>query len=124
MIRPKTYTIAAVLQLIVSLLAVLWGARDLMPGATPAEDLPPYPVLLAAFAFGAIGLVSAYGVWQNQRWGVILTILVRALDGLLAAPGVLFAPTPTMKFMASTGVLLSIVIIALLLWPRPRPATA
>lgn len=122
--RPMTYTVAAVLQFVVSVLAVAWGARDLMPGGTPVEELPPYPVLLAAFAFGAIGLVSAYGVWRNQRWGVILTILVRALDGLLAAPGILFAPTQSMKFMASSGVLLSIVIIALLLWPRLRPATA
>lgn len=122
--RPTNYTVAAVLQLVVSLLAVYWGARDLMPGSTPVEELPPYPVLLGAFALGAIGLVSAYGVWRNQRWGVILTILVRALDGMLAAPGVLFAPTSTLKVMATVGVILSIVIIALLLWPRPRPATA
>ncbi len=122
--RPRNHTIAAVLQFIASAAAVAWGARDLMPGATPVEEMPPYFVVLAAFAIGVVGLVSAYGIWQGQRWGVILTIVTRASDGILAAPGILFAPTPTLKVMASTGVVLAIVIIGLLLWPKPRPATA
>jgi hypothetical protein len=94
-----------------------------MPGSTMAEGIP-FPVVLESALAGAIGLVSAYGVWKCQRWGVILTIAVRAVDGFLALPGVLFAPTPLAQFMAITGVTTSVVIIVLLLWPTPRPVPA
>jgi hypothetical protein len=121
--RPKTYTAAALLQLVVSVLAVVLGSRELMPGST-AADVVPYPVLLFAFAAGVLGIVSAYGVWKMMRWGVILTIVLRALDGAAAAPGLLFAPTAEIKALAALGVVSSIVVIALLVWPRPRVATA
>jgi len=121
--RPRNHTIAAVIQFAASVFSVVTGAQALMPGSSIAEVIP-FPVLLLGFALGAIGLVSAYGIWQNQRWGVILTIVIRALDGLSAAPGILFAPNPMLKTMASLGVVISIVVIALLLWPKPRPVTA
>lgn len=121
--RPRNYTIAAIAQFAISVFMVVSGVTALMPGST-IPDAIPYPVLLLGFALGAIGLVSAYGIWQNQRWGVVLTIVVRALDGLSAAPGILFAPNPMLKTMASLGVVLAIVVIALLLWPKPRPVTA
>lgn len=121
--RPKTYTIAAVVQFVVSALMIVTGVAAFIPGSSMADGIP-LPVQLLGFALGAIGLVSAYGVWRNQRWGVVLTIIVRALDGISAAPGILFAPTPTTKAMASLGVVLAIAVIALLLWPKPRPATA
>ena len=70
-----------------------------------------------------LGLVSAYGVWRNQKWGVILTIVVCLVGGLSALPGLLFAPTVTIKIFVAVGVLLQIVLIALLLWPKPNLAT-
>ena len=121
--RPTNYTIAAILQLIVSVLALVLGFRDLRPGSAAMEAIP-LPVLVLALVAGALGLVSVYGIWRSQRWGVILAIVVRAVDGLAAAPGLLFAPTPEMKALATLGVATSIAVIALLLWPKPRPLAA
>ena len=58
--------------------------------------------------------------WRNQKWGVILTVVLRAVDGVSALPGILFAPTVEFKILASMGVLLAVAVIALLLWPKPR----
>jgi hypothetical protein len=123
MTRPNTYTVAALLQFAISVTAVVLGVWDLKPGSSIEPEIP-YPVLLFAFAAGVLGILSAYGVWKMMRWGVILTIVLRALDGLAAAPGLLFAPTAELKAMATIFVVVSIVIIALLLWPRPRVSTA
>jgi hypothetical protein len=117
--RPKTYTIAAILQLLISLFAIVLTIPELAQGSSAAEA-PPYFVVLLAFAAGILGLVSAYGVWQNQKWGVILTIVLRALDGLAALPGILFAPTSLLWISAIVGVIVSALIIVLLLWPKPK----
>ena len=121
--RPTNYTIAALLQLFVSAFAIITSFKDMQPGSEMMEAIP-LPVLILAVIAGALGLVSVYGIWNNQRWGVILAIATRAVDGLLAAPGILFAPTTEIKMMAGTGVVLSVIIIVLLLWPRPRALAA
>lgn len=121
--RPKTYTIAALIQLVVSLFSVVASLPQLVQGANTVEQAPdsaPYFIFVLGFGIGLLGLVSAYGVWRNQKWGVILTILLRLVDGLSALPGILFAPTITLKISASVGVLIAIVVIGLLLWPKPK----
>ena len=125
--RPKTYTGAAILQFLISVFSVMSSVPLLVQGANAVEqagDSPPFFIAILGFGIGLLGLVSAYGVWRNQKWGVILTILLRAVDGLSALPGILFAPTVGLKIMASLGVLLAIVVIALLLWPKPKLAPA
>ena len=123
--RPKTYTIAAILQFLVSVFSVVASFPQLVQGANTVElagDSPPFFIIILGFSIGLLGLVSAYGVWRNQKWGVILTILLRAIDGLSALPGLLYAPTVPLKIVVSVGVLLAIVVIALLLWPKPKLA--
>lgn len=125
MTRPRTYTIAAVLQALMSLLAILATIPILVAGANATDQLgasPPFFVMLLSFGAGVLGLVSAYGVWKVQKWGVILSIFLRALDGLSAAPGLLFAPTLTWRLLAILGVGMSMLVIALLLWPQPKAA--
>lgn len=122
--RPITYTVAAILQLLISLLAVVYAFPILFQGAAAVEqsgDTPPFFIILLAFSLGLVGLVSAYGVWRNQKWGVILTILLRAVDTLSALPG-LTMPSLELKILASVGVTISVVIIVLLLWPKSRLA--
>ena len=125
--RPKTYTVAAILQFLVSVFSVISSVPLLVQGANAVDqagDSPPFFIAILGFGIGLLGLVSAYGVWRNQKWGVILTILLRTVDGLSALPGILFAPTVGFKIMASLGVLLAVVVIALLLWPKPKLAPA
>jgi uncharacterized membrane protein (DUF2068 family) len=127
MIRPKTYTIAAILQFLVSVLGVILMFPLLVRGAnevSQSSDAPPYVVIMMAFVVAILGLVSAYGVWRNQRWGVILTIILRVVDGLFALPGIIAAPTLSLMVSAAIFVVLSIAIIALLLWPKPKLAPA
>ena len=69
---------------------------------------------------GAVGLVSAYGVWRKQRWGVVLTILLRVVDGLLTLPAIVFAAEPWLEFGAVIAVVMGVAVIVLLLWPTPR----
>jgi hypothetical protein len=123
--RPKTYTIAAILQFLVSVFSVVASFPVLMQGANAVDqagDSPPFLIVMLGFSIGLLGLVSAYGVWRNQKWGVILTIILRAIDGLSALPGLLYAPTIGLTIAASIGVVLAIVVIALLLWPKPTVA--
>jgi hypothetical protein len=125
--RPMTYTVAAILQLLISLMAVVYAVPLVFQGAAAVDqagDQPPFFILVMAFSLGLLGLVSAYGVWRNQKWGVILTIVLRAVDALSALPGVVGAPTTQLQIFASGGVAISVVIIVLLLWPtKSRLAT-
>src|SRR5205823_9736922 len=121
--RPKTYTVAAILQLLISLASVVWSFPILFQGAAAVEqsgDQPPFFIIVLAFSLGLLGLVSAYGVWRNQKWGVVLTIALRAIDALSALPGVASAPTLELTILASVGVVISVAIIVLLLWPKSR----
>jgi len=121
--RPKTYTIAAIIQFVVSLIVVVQTLIALPQGATSLDsvDGPGYFFTMAGLILGLAGLFSAFGVWKNQKWGVILTIIIRALDGVAASPGILFAPFP-FKLIPITGVLIAVVVIGLLLWPKPKLA--
>jgi uncharacterized membrane protein (DUF2068 family) len=122
--RSTNYTIAAILQAALSVMGIT-GALVYLPRGAEAlnqgSDSPPYAVLIIGMAIGVLGLVSAWGVWKSKRWGVILTIVLRVVDGLLALPGMIFAPTPTLTILSTAGVVFSVVVIALLLWPQPRP---
>jgi len=123
--RPKTYTVAAILQLLISLFAVVYAIPLVFQGAAAVDqagDQPPFFIIVLAFSIGLLGVVSAYGVWRNQKWGVVLTIVLRAVDALSALPG-LSAPTLALTILASVGVAISIAIIVLLLWPKSRLAT-
>ena len=118
--RPKTYTIAAIIQFVVSLLAMGVSLSTLPQGAAALNSVegPGYVFTIIGLILGLAGLFSAFGVWKVQRWGVILTIVIRAIDGLMALPGVVFAPSLAGKIPATVGVTIAVVVIALLLWPK------
>lgn len=125
--RTRSYTIAAILQLLLSLAAIGLSLPDIARGANEVNQAPdtiPYAALMMSLIIGVLGLVSAYGVWRVQKWGVILTIILRAVDGLSSLPGVAFGPTPMLQFVATISVVLAIVVIYLLLRREPTPAVA
>lgn len=121
--RSQSYTAAAILQLLLSLIAIAVSLPDLARGATAvaqAGDTVPYVGLVISFMIGTLGLVSAYGVWRQQKWGVVLTIVLRTIDGLLALPGMVSPPSQPVQALALLSVLGSIIVIYLLLRPSRR----
>jgi len=77
-------------------------------------------VVVTSLVIGILSLVSAWGAWQGKKWGQVSTIVLRALDGLSAAPGIVFAPTPVLSITATVSVILAIAVIWLLLMPVSR----
>jgi hypothetical protein len=121
--RTNSYKLAIIIHLLFSLFALIDTLRLLPAGAEALNQVssgtPPYFVVVAVGFIGALGLVSAYGAWYQQKWGIVLTIVLRAIDGLLALPGVLFAVSPLYQVLAGIGVMGSIVVIFLILTRRP-----
>jgi uncharacterized membrane protein (DUF2068 family) len=125
--RASALKIAAVLSFLLGLFSFVTAIPYLARGAAAldtANNAPPFFIILAALVFAILRIVGAYGLWQNQRWGVMLTIVANALDAVAAAPGVLFAPTRTLWISALVSVVVSVVVIVLCLWRDRRPAVA
>jgi hypothetical protein len=125
--RSTTLKIAAVLSFLSGAFAVIFSLPLIAQGAAAVNqggEAPPYFILMSGVILGAVSMVAAFGCWKQMRWGVILTIIVNLLDGLSAAPGILFAPTPGLFVSASLTVVLSIVIIVLCLWRDRQLAIA
>lgn len=123
--RTTLYKTAVIVHALSSLAGIFFALPALLQGpdaAGIAQGVPQVVLVLIAF-LGVAGLVSAYGAWQGQKWGIWLTIVVRAVDGLLALPGVLSAPTPAARISAIAGVAIAIFVIVVMLL-RPAPATA
>ena len=119
--RSPAHTAAAVLNLAVSLLGVALSLPILPQGAAATEqagDQPPFFIIILSLVLGTVGVVSSYGVWRGQRWGVVLTIVVNALSLLSGIPGVVFGPTTFLVVVSVIGCLLNVAIIYLLLRRR------
>lgn len=123
MTRPRTFTVAAVLMLIYSLIAIAFELPNLLLGLDAETqyngDGPPFFLVLLNVVVGAMGVVAAFGVWRMQKWAVVLTIVLAAIGILTSLPAILFAPG-MLKLGGAVGVLLAAAIIALLLWPQPK----
>lgn len=129
MTRPRTFTIAAVLMLLFSIVGIALELPNML--ALPPEtqyngDGPPLVLSLVNVIIGGMGLVAAFGVWRMQKWAVALTIVLSAINILTTLPAILFAPTLDLQLIGVLGVVWAAAIIALLLWPRPnsRPAVS
>src|SRR3954464_2682525 len=77
--------------LIMALPLIGRGAANLDQGT----DSPPYVVVITSLAFSILLLIGAYGTWNKQRWGIVLTLLTSAIGAVFAVPGVTGAPTTT-----------------------------
>ena len=75
------------------------------------EGVPQIVVVLTTL-LGVAGLVSAYGAWRMQKWGIALTIVLEATMGLLSLPGVLFAPTHFGSVTSAVGVFIAVFVIS------------
>ncbi len=91
-------------------------------GVAQSTDSPPYFILMIGLLTGVIAIVGAYGAWNRQRWGIVLTILVNLLNGLTALPGILFAPQPGLRVISIITVGVAILVIVFCLWRERRTA--
>ena len=117
------YRAAVIVHTINSLLGIVLSFPTLMqgPGAQTITAGVPQIVIVLTTLLGVAGLVSAYGAWRLQKWGIALTIVIEAISGLLALPGILFAPTIFGRIASTISVLVAVFIIfALLQQPRSK----
>jgi hypothetical protein len=123
--RGNALRIAALLSFAFGLYSFVTWIPLLMRGAEAvnlAMDTPPYFIVIMGFILAIVRIVGAYGTWIYQRWGIVLTLVTCAIDGVLAVPGILFAPTRQLQIEATIGVIATIAIIMLCLWRDTRSA--
>lgn len=120
MSRRFAYRVAVTLHALLGLYSVVSAFPMLLQGPPPVDSTPAIPqfVLVLASLLGVVSLVSAYGAWRVQKWGIWLTIGVSVLGGLLAAPGVLVGPTPDARISATVGMVIA-AYVALAMLSRP-----
>ena len=57
-----------------------------------------------------------------KRWALWLTIVISVLNILAAAPGLVFAPEPAARVLATIGVVAFVLVILLAVLPNSRRA--
>jgi uncharacterized membrane protein (DUF2068 family) len=112
--RPLVLTLATVFLVLISLGSL----------ATPLLVGPPVAVKVLSVAMGLLGLLAAYGLWNRKRWGMIVAIIVSALNALSGVPGLLVQPNLPATLAAGVGIVISILIIVLTVLPSARAAYA
>ena len=125
--RSTALKIAAVLSFILSAISVVGSLPLIVQGAATfnqTSEGPPYFILILGLITAVVGIVAAVGTWKGQRWAIIFTILVRLIEGLSAAPGILFASSTGWFISATLSVVASIAIIVLCLWRDRKLVTA
>ena len=113
--RPLSVTMAIVLLALLSLGNLL---TPVISEGTPAS------AVYLLFVMGVLGLAGAAGLWKLRRWALWFTIAVSILNILAAAPGLVFAPDPTSRALATIGVVGFALVILLVVLPNSRRAYA
>jgi hypothetical protein len=63
----------------------------------------PASIVYLSIVLGIAGLAAAARLWRPKRWRVWLTIIVRVLGILSAAPGLTEAPNSLLRVLATGG---------------------
>ena len=117
-VRPLPVTLAVAL----SMLLILGNlASPALPQGSGDERVP-MAVIVLGVALGPVGIAAAVGLSLLRRWGMLLTLVVTALNLLASAPGVAFGPAPWIQVLAAVAVVACLAIIALVLLPEARRA--
>lgn len=125
--RTSALKIAALLSAAIGVAVLLQAIPLLTRGAASLDasvDSPPFAIVVFGLVMGLVRLASAYGVWFGQRWAIVITVIVNALDALAAVPGVLVGPSPTWQLISLASVILSGLVVVLCLWRDRKPVVA
>ncbi len=116
MTRSKSMTIAAVLLFVYNVYDAMQTIPLLAQGTATDGNMskPPFAVSLLVFTLAIFGIVAAYGVWRNAKWGKVLGLVVTALNILYTLIPLLVAPLP-IKLIAGGFIVLNILILWMLL---------
>jgi hypothetical protein len=118
---------AAIINAVLSVVGLVVSIAPLPEGAdavAKSNDQPPFAALVLGVVLGVLGLVGSFGIWRGERWGSLLTVAVRGVDGLLSIPGVLFADSNELRSLAVLSVVGAAAVIYLLLRRDAVPADA
>ncbi len=77
-------------------------------------------VLTVSSIISVVLLVTAWFVWNGNRWGTIAAIVANGLNALLAVPGYFNADPKSIVVGVSMTIVLSAATIALLAMPESR----
>ena len=119
--RPLALSVAAILLVLLSLFDSPWPYEILFPGL---EEEPPAFVIYSGYVLGIVGLLVAVGLWMVKKWSYWATIVVCALNFLLGAPGVVFAPGVALKALIAVTEVVALLIIVVVVLPSSRRALA
>lgn len=98
----------------------LMGVGHLLVPFVPDVAKIPAAVVYGDVVLGVVGLIAAFGLWQLKRWGLVLSLIVLALNIVSAAPGVVSAPNVELHIVTAVYMLLSVLGIVLLALPSAR----
>jgi hypothetical protein len=82
MSQSKQITIAAVLLFLLSLLNTASDISFVLAGPAAAAASGDWPYTLGVFnvAYSVAGMIAAFALWRNMRWGKPLALIVSALS--------------------------------------------
>lgn len=82
MSKPKQIIIAAVLLFLLSLLNALTDISFVLAGPAAAAASGDWPYALGVFnvTIAVAGMIAAFALWLNMRWGKLLALIVSALS--------------------------------------------
>ena len=121
--RSRSLLAVVWLNALVALISIAFALAYLPRGADELnENYVPYPVIVIGLVLGVLGLMSSYGLWRKERWGLILTMVVQILQIVTGAPGVIFGPDTFTQVSSVILLLVSVGIIVLLLRRPERRA--
>jgi hypothetical protein len=115
---PLPVAAAAILLVLESLTDFPFPWQYLFPGV----EEPPWFIVYPGLVVGVAGLVVAVGLWQLKRWSLRATVVVGVLNLILAAPGVVEAPTPELRAVIAVTAVVAVLIVVLVLLPASRRA--
>ncbi|MBW7959719.1 MAG: hypothetical protein H3C69_09190 [Candidatus Promineofilum sp.] len=119
--KTSLYKAGVILFALLSLFSIITSIPFLMdPETENAFQGVPQPIVLLSALVGMAGLIASYGAWKGQKWGLWLSIILSAINGLSALPGITEAPSNSLRLVATAGVVLSAFIIFALLWGQSR----